>query len=84
MRNKFFAAFAVAAGITACSGKDSPPASTKDSAVATASSGFALTAAQKARIHIITVANTLFQPSVDVTGTVAFNGDRSTQVLSPV
>ena len=26
----------------------------------------------------------MFQPSIDVTGTVAFDGDRSTQVLSPV
>ncbi len=84
MRNKLFAALAVVAGIAACSGKDLSSTSTKDSALAAASSGFALTAAQRARIHIITVANTLFQPSVDVTGTVAFNGDRSTQVLSPV
>src|SRR5512141_597476 len=83
MRNKSLAALAVAGAVAACSGKESASAA-KDSAAAAASSGFALTAAQKARIQIITVAANLFQPSVDVTGTVAFNGDRSTQVISPV
>lgn len=84
MRNRFLAAFAVAAGITACSGKKSPSPAQDSAGAAASSSGFALTAAQKARIRIITVTNSLFQPSVDVTGTVAFDGDRSTQVLSPV
>ena len=84
MRNKFLAALALTAGIAACSDKE-PSSAARDSAAAAAkSSGFALTAAQKARIRIITVASSLYQPSVDVTGTVAFDGDRSTQVLSPV
>ncbi len=39
---------------------------------------------QRARIHIVPVADTVFQPTADVTGTVAFNGDRSTQLLSPI
>jgi membrane fusion protein, heavy metal efflux system len=85
MRNRLLAALILVAILGACSGK-SPAIAKSDSATAaaTASSGFTLTAAQKARLQIVMVAPTLFQPSVDVTGTVAFNGDKSTQVLSPV
>jgi len=85
MRNRLLAALILAAILGACSGK-SPASAKSDSATAaaSASSGFTLTAAQKARLQIVIVAPTLFQPSVDVTGTVAFNGDKSTQVLSPV
>ena len=43
-----------------------------------------LTSEQAGRIRIITVGMTPYRPSVSTTGTVAFNGDRSTQVLSPV
>jgi cobalt-zinc-cadmium efflux system membrane fusion protein len=43
-----------------------------------------LTPAQQQRIHVDTVTATQFYPSVLTTGTVAFNGDHSTQVLSPV
>jgi len=87
MRNKLFAAFGIALVVTACSRKSATSGATADSAAAAStakSAGFTLTAAQKARVQIVTVAQTLFQPSVDVTGTVAFDGDRSTQVLSPV
>jgi membrane fusion protein, heavy metal efflux system len=45
---------------------------------------FTVTEAQRQRLHIITVQTTSFRPVVDATGNVAFNGDRSTQVLSPV
>ena len=85
MRNRLLAALILGAILGACSGK-SPASAKSDSATAaaSASSGFTLTAAQKARLQIVIVAPTLFQPSVDVTGTVAFNGDKSTQVLSPV
>ena len=59
-----------------------------DSADATAAttkpSELTLTPEQQARIHIDTVSATQFYPNVITTGTVAFNGDRSTQVLSPV
>jgi cobalt-zinc-cadmium efflux system membrane fusion protein len=48
------------------------------------SAGFTIPAAQLARIHVITLAPTIFRPTVSTTGSVAFNGDRSTQVLSPV
>lgn len=79
----------ILAAMTACtSGKDTPAAGTTDSTTARApaavSSGFTLPASQKARIQIVVATPTLFQPAIDVTGTVAFNGDRSTQVLSPV
>jgi len=84
MRNKFLAIPALATMVGACSGKSSPAKTDSTTATAAASSGFTLTAAQKTRIQVVTVTPTLFQPSVDVTGTVAFDGDRSTQVLSPV
>jgi len=43
-----------------------------------------LTAAQRARIHVAPVAADTFSPTVEVTGTVAFNGNTSTQVLAPI
>lgn len=39
---------------------------------------------QRQRIHLVTVQQTSFRPVIAATGNVAFNGDRSTQVLSPV
>ena len=44
----------------------------------------ALTPAQRARLEVALVATTAFRPTTEVTGTVAFNGDISTQVLSPI
>jgi cobalt-zinc-cadmium efflux system membrane fusion protein len=49
-----------------------------------ASGAFQLNEDQRARIHLVTVEPTSFRPTLDATGTVAFNGDRSTQVLSPI
>ncbi|MDQ2891147.1 MAG: efflux RND transporter periplasmic adaptor subunit [Gemmatimonadota bacterium] len=43
-----------------------------------------LTPDQQARIHIDTASMSNYTPSVSTTGTVDFNGDHSTQVLSPV
>ncbi len=43
-----------------------------------------LTDAQRSRFHIAPVASARFTPAVDVTGTVDFDGDRSTQVLSSI
>jgi len=43
-----------------------------------------LTEEQLAKIQIVQVQPVSFRPVVQATGTVAFNGDRSTQVLSPV
>jgi membrane fusion protein, heavy metal efflux system len=45
---------------------------------------FTVSEAQRQRLHIITVQPTAFRPAIEATGNVAFNGDRSTQVLSPV
>ena len=44
----------------------------------------ALTPAQAARIRVSLVERSAFRSSIQTTGTVAFNGDRSTQVLAPV
>ncbi len=43
-----------------------------------------LTAAQAARVRVSSVQLSAYRPSIHTTGTVAFNGDRSTQVLAPV
>ncbi len=45
---------------------------------------FGLTPAQRARIHVAAVVSDTFSPTVEETGTVAFNGNTSTQVLSPI
>src|SRR5436309_2382768 len=89
MRSKIFSAergrhalSAVALFLAACSGGEGNK-SVADS-VATRNAGFTIPAAQLARIHVITVSPTVFRPTVSTTGSVAFNGDRSTQVLSPV
>jgi cobalt-zinc-cadmium efflux system membrane fusion protein len=43
-----------------------------------------ITAEQRQRIHTVPAQSVSFRPVVEATGNVAFNGDRSTQVLSPV
>jgi cobalt-zinc-cadmium efflux system membrane fusion protein len=43
-----------------------------------------LTPEQRARLQLAAVAPTRFRPITEVTGTVAFNGDISTQVLAPI
>ncbi len=43
-----------------------------------------LTAEQRAKIHVAAVASDTFSPTVEETGTVAFNGNTSTQVLAPI
>jgi cobalt-zinc-cadmium efflux system membrane fusion protein len=45
---------------------------------------FGLTAAQRARIHVAAAQSDTFSPMVEVTGTVAFDGNTSTQVLAPI
>jgi len=49
-----------------------------------ARAAFGLTAEQRARIHVAAVSPDTFSPTVEVTGTVAFDGNRSTQVLAPI
>lgn len=48
------------------------------------SDAFGLTPAQRARLHIAPVARVSFRPTVEVSGTVQFDGDSSTQVLAPI
>lgn len=45
---------------------------------------FGLTATQRARIHVAPVARASFRPTIEVSGTVQFDGDSSTQVLAPI
>ena len=45
---------------------------------------FRITDEQRKRLTIVTAAKETFRPMLEVTGTVAFNGDRSTQVISPI
>lgn len=73
---------AIVAALGACSSGDAEK-TVADSA-ALKGAGFTLPAAQRARIHVIVVTPSVFRPTVSTTGTVAFNGDRSTQVLSPL
>jgi cobalt-zinc-cadmium efflux system membrane fusion protein len=71
----------VAAG---CSAK---PADTDAAGAAPAGAtpaSFKVTDAQRARLTIVTAARSTFRPTLEVTGTVAFNGDRSTQVMAPI
>ena len=76
--------------IAACSSpaRDRNDSATAGGAVADSSAArgavFTLTAEQRQRIHVQTIQPTPFRPVIEATGTVAFNGDHSTQVLSPV
>ena len=45
---------------------------------------FGLTENQRARIHVAPVDVMTFRPTVEISGTVAFDGDHSTQVLAPI
>ena len=45
---------------------------------------FKISEEQRKRITIFTAAAETFRPTLEATGTVAFNGDRSTQVISPI
>src|SRR6185437_9632520 len=82
------AAALVAVALAACS-KDAPPASADRApgyanAPAAKPGELVLPPAQRERISITTVEPTRYQPLVDATGTVAFDGDQSTQVLAPI
>jgi membrane fusion protein, heavy metal efflux system len=66
----------------ACS-KTAPKAGV-DSAAGTRPASFTITPEQRQRIHVVTVQVVTYRPVFEATGNVAFNGDKSTQVLSPV
>jgi cobalt-zinc-cadmium efflux system membrane fusion protein len=69
----------VLAAVAGCTSKraDADAASQKPAA-------FRITDEQRKRLTIVTAAKETFRPMLEVTGTVAFNGDRSTQVISPI
>jgi cobalt-zinc-cadmium efflux system membrane fusion protein len=81
---------ALGAGIACSSGAPAPQAAgnaASDSGApnrATHASAFMLSEDQRARIHTDVVAPISFQPTIATTGTVAFNGDRSTPVVSQI
>ncbi|MBS0432318.1 MAG: efflux RND transporter periplasmic adaptor subunit [Proteobacteria bacterium] len=64
------------AGCSSRDGDNAPDASTTPGNVT-------LTAAQRSRITLHTVAPSNFHPSIDTTGVVDFDQDRATQVLAP-
>jgi cobalt-zinc-cadmium efflux system membrane fusion protein len=78
---------ALAFGMTACSGKSGPksdPSATAGGPGSARTSAFTLTEEQQARIHTEPVVSSVFHPTIITTGTAAFNGDRSTPVLSQI
>ena len=81
MRIKSYLLISGVALLSACGKSDE---SADVTASATKPSNLTLTPAQQARVQIDTIRTSQFTPSVVTTGTVAFNGDRSTQVISPV
>ncbi|MBX6364183.1 MAG: efflux RND transporter periplasmic adaptor subunit [Gemmatimonadetes bacterium] len=82
MTGRTAALWALAAGLAlaGCSRtaeSDPAPSAASDAALT-------LPAAQRARVHSITLAVTSYTATVQTTGTVAFDGDQSTQVLAPI
>jgi membrane fusion protein, heavy metal efflux system len=73
----FAAALSLVSG--GCSKTADPPASTGPQPKA-----ISLSAEQRDKVDIETLARSTFRRSVDTTGTVAFNSDRSTQVIAPM
>lgn len=59
-------------------------AAARSSSDSTEARPFTLTAAQLARITVMTASPTTFSPVITTTGTVAFDADKSTQVLAPI
>jgi cobalt-zinc-cadmium efflux system membrane fusion protein len=75
---------ALALGLGACT-SDTAAKSAESTAIAsTTPKNVLLTPEQRQRIHIVTAQVVSFRPIVEATGHVAFNGDKSTQILSPV
>lgn len=75
-------AVAIAVLLAAVAGCTSKPADAD--AASQKPAAFRITDEQRKRLTIVTAAKETFRPMLEVTGTVAFNGDRSTQVISPI
>ena len=88
MRNNSAVFIVLATAALGCSKSADKPAgnaaTTDSAAVSAQSGGFTVTPEQQAKIHVVVATTSQFKPTVETTGTVAFNGDRSTQVLAPV
>lgn len=69
--------------LAACTSKEKS-ASGAVADTSTTSHDLSLTPDQLQRIHLVTVQTQSYRPTLEATGTVGFNGDHSTQVLSPV
>src|SRR5512146_72763 len=71
--------------LSACGGSHDTPRSADAAPAAGAKRGaLILPAAQRERITVHAVQPVSFRPEVSTTGTVAFDGDQSTQVLAPI
>ena len=68
----------------ACSPGDAASRQGGDTAVGPQPHNISVSADQRSRIRLVAVQTVTFHPVVEATGNVAFNGDHSTQVLSPV
>ena len=75
----------VAGSVAACNGgsRQSDPGDTTTTSAGQVGT-VELDTAQRSRIHVEKVAPETYRASVTTTGTVAFNGDRSTQVIAPI
>jgi cobalt-zinc-cadmium efflux system membrane fusion protein len=85
-KSRFGAALVLlAAGVAACGGRSRRSDSADNT---TTSAGQVATVeldtAQRSRIHVEKIVPETYHASVITTGTVAFNGDRSTQVIAPI
>lgn len=78
-------ALLLAAGVAAgCSSRDASGRQLGDTALGPKPTNLTVTADQRQRIHLVTITTATYRPVVEATANVAFNGDHSTQVLSPV
>ena len=75
---------ALALGLGACTSDTAAKSAESTATASTTPKNVLITPEQRQRIHIVTVQVVAFRPVVEATGNVAFNGDKSTQVLSPV
>jgi membrane fusion protein, heavy metal efflux system len=68
----------------ACAQASDPAAPTAANAADPTPEGIAITPAQQARIHTVSLEPTDYRRTVEATGTVAFDADQSTQVVAPI
>jgi membrane fusion protein, heavy metal efflux system len=68
----------------ACTSASSTPATSLGDTAVVQAGAFNVSSDQRGRLRLETAQIVSFRPSVQATGNVSFNGDRSTQVLSPI